>query len=222
MASPRGSSVLWSSRTRRSPGSSSRRWPSGCGPRKPERQPHRRCPGRPLPRRRRRGLARLVEPLLRYVHAIAVQAFRLPPEDAEDVFQDVFARVYERLDSLREDDARPPLDRAAHPPTLHRPAPLGRGASRTRTSKRSPTSPPRTCSPISRTPSTCTRRWPIAGELPGRSWTASSPRTRATARSGTPSASLRARSRVASPAASTSFERPSREEMSRLYRQVSG
>lgn len=39
------------------------------------------------------------------MYAIAVQAFRLPPEDAEDVFQDVFARVYERLDSLREDDA---------------------------------------------------------------------------------------------------------------------
>ena len=39
------------------------------------------------------------------MYAIAVQAFRLPPQDAEDVFQDVFARVYERLDSLRKDDA---------------------------------------------------------------------------------------------------------------------
>jgi RNA polymerase sigma factor (sigma-70 family) len=39
------------------------------------------------------------------VYAIAVQGFRLPPHDAEDVFQDVFARVFERLDSLREDDA---------------------------------------------------------------------------------------------------------------------
>jgi RNA polymerase sigma factor (sigma-70 family) len=39
------------------------------------------------------------------VYAIAVQAFRLSPQDAEDVYQDVFARVYERLDSLREDDA---------------------------------------------------------------------------------------------------------------------
>lgn len=47
----------------------------------------------------------LVERFSRYVYAIAVQAFRLPPQDAEDVFQDVFARVYERLDSLREDDA---------------------------------------------------------------------------------------------------------------------
>jgi RNA polymerase sigma factor (sigma-70 family) len=47
----------------------------------------------------------LVERFSRYVYAIAVQGFRLPPHDAEDVFQDVFARVYERLDSLREDDA---------------------------------------------------------------------------------------------------------------------
>jgi RNA polymerase sigma factor (sigma-70 family) len=47
----------------------------------------------------------LVERFSRYVHAIAVQGFRLPPHDAEDIFQDVFARVYERLDSLREDDA---------------------------------------------------------------------------------------------------------------------
>lgn len=47
----------------------------------------------------------LVERFSRYVYAIAVQGFQLPPHDAEDVFQDVFARVYERLDSLREDDA---------------------------------------------------------------------------------------------------------------------
>ncbi len=47
----------------------------------------------------------LVERFSRYVYAIAVQGFRLAPHDAEDVFQDVFARVYERLDSLREDDA---------------------------------------------------------------------------------------------------------------------
>ena len=37
--------------------------------------------------------------------AIATQAFRLPQHDAEDVFQDVFARVFERLDSLRSDEA---------------------------------------------------------------------------------------------------------------------
>jgi len=47
----------------------------------------------------------LVERFSRYVFAIAVQGFRLPPQDAEDVFQEVFARVYQRLDSLRDDEA---------------------------------------------------------------------------------------------------------------------
>ena len=47
----------------------------------------------------------LVERFSRYVYAIAMQGFRLPEHDAEDVFQEVFARVYERLDSLRDDDA---------------------------------------------------------------------------------------------------------------------
>ena len=47
----------------------------------------------------------LVDRFSRYVYAICVQAFRLPEHDAEDVFQEVFARVYERLDSLREDEA---------------------------------------------------------------------------------------------------------------------
>jgi RNA polymerase sigma factor (sigma-70 family) len=47
----------------------------------------------------------LVERFARYVSAIATQAFRLPPHDAEDVFQTVFMRVFERLDSLRSDEA---------------------------------------------------------------------------------------------------------------------
>ena len=47
----------------------------------------------------------LVARFSRYVYAIAMQGFRLPEHDAEDVFQEVFARVYERLDSLRDDDA---------------------------------------------------------------------------------------------------------------------
>ena len=47
----------------------------------------------------------LVERFSRYVYAIAVQAFRLAPHDAEDVFQDVFARVFEHLDRLRNDEA---------------------------------------------------------------------------------------------------------------------
>jgi RNA polymerase sigma factor (sigma-70 family) len=47
----------------------------------------------------------LVERFSRYVYAIAVQAFRLSAPDAEDVFQEVFARVYEHLGRLRNDDA---------------------------------------------------------------------------------------------------------------------
>ena len=47
----------------------------------------------------------LVERFSRYVYAICTQAFRLAAHDAEDVFQEVFARVYEHLDRLRNDDA---------------------------------------------------------------------------------------------------------------------
>jgi RNA polymerase sigma factor (sigma-70 family) len=47
----------------------------------------------------------LVERFSRYVYAICVQAFRLSRDDAEDVFQEVFSRVYEHLDRLRSDDA---------------------------------------------------------------------------------------------------------------------
>jgi len=47
----------------------------------------------------------LVERFSRYVYAITSQAFRLPQHDAEDVFQEVFARVYEHLDRLRNDEA---------------------------------------------------------------------------------------------------------------------
>jgi len=47
----------------------------------------------------------LVERFSRYVYAIAIQAFRLPESDAEDVFQEVFARAYQHLDKLRDDSA---------------------------------------------------------------------------------------------------------------------
>jgi RNA polymerase sigma factor (sigma-70 family) len=47
----------------------------------------------------------LVERFSRYVHAICVQAFRLPLHDAEDVFQDVFMKMYEQLNKLRDDSA---------------------------------------------------------------------------------------------------------------------
>ena len=50
----------------------------------------------------------LVERFSRYVYAIAVQAFRLPEADAEDVVQEVFARAYQHLDTLRDDAAVKP------------------------------------------------------------------------------------------------------------------
>jgi RNA polymerase sigma-70 factor, ECF subfamily len=50
----------------------------------------------------------LVERYSRYVYAIAVRGFRLSDDDAEDVFQDVFTRIYLRLDSLRDDSALRP------------------------------------------------------------------------------------------------------------------
>ncbi len=50
----------------------------------------------------------LVDRYARYVYAIATRVYRLTPEDAEDVFQEVFARVFERLDTLRDGDALRP------------------------------------------------------------------------------------------------------------------
>ena len=46
-----------------------------------------------------------VERFSRYVYAICSRGFRLAQHDAEDVFQEVFARAYERLAELRSDDA---------------------------------------------------------------------------------------------------------------------
>ena len=50
----------------------------------------------------------LVARFSRYVYGIAIQAFRLSEQDAEDVFQDCFSRVYENLDRLRDDSALRP------------------------------------------------------------------------------------------------------------------
>jgi RNA polymerase sigma-70 factor (ECF subfamily) len=50
----------------------------------------------------------LVDRYARYVYAIAARVYRLEPSDAEDVFQEVFARVFERLHTLREADALRP------------------------------------------------------------------------------------------------------------------
>ena len=52
-----------------------------------------------------RAWTALVERFSRYVYAIATQAYRLAEHDADDVFQEVFARAYEHLDRLRDDDA---------------------------------------------------------------------------------------------------------------------
>lgn len=49
--------------------------------------------------------AQLVERFSRYVYAICSQGFRLSSHDAEDVFQEVFAKAYEKLPRLRNDDA---------------------------------------------------------------------------------------------------------------------
>jgi RNA polymerase sigma factor (sigma-70 family) len=57
----------------------------------------------------RRGDAHAWPELVRrfspYVYAIAVRAYRLSEHDAEDVFQEVFVRAWQRLDELRSDDA---------------------------------------------------------------------------------------------------------------------
>jgi RNA polymerase sigma-70 factor, ECF subfamily len=50
----------------------------------------------------------LVERFSRYVYAVAVRGFRLGEQDAEDVFQDVFTRVYTHLDTLRDESALRP------------------------------------------------------------------------------------------------------------------
>jgi RNA polymerase sigma factor (sigma-70 family) len=47
----------------------------------------------------------LVNRFSRYVFAICSQAYRLSRDDAEEVFQEVFARTYQHLERLRDDAA---------------------------------------------------------------------------------------------------------------------
>ncbi len=47
----------------------------------------------------------LVERFSRFVYAICVRGFRLSEPDAEDVFQEVFAKTFEQLHRLRDDGA---------------------------------------------------------------------------------------------------------------------
>jgi RNA polymerase sigma factor (sigma-70 family) len=52
-----------------------------------------------------RAWNQLVDRYSSYVYAIAVRGFRLDEHDAEDLFQEVFARTYERLGQLRDPGA---------------------------------------------------------------------------------------------------------------------
>ena len=162
----------------------------------------------------------LVDRFSRYVYAIAVQGFRLGQQDAEDVFQDVFARVYERLGSLRDDDAvRPWIAQLTRRVCIDR---LRSGARESdadledaaRAARRGHADRARGGLRRARGDGRAAR------ELPGRSSTASSPGTRATGRSATRSDCPPGRSPAASPAASTSFVTPSREEILRPPRPV--
>jgi RNA polymerase sigma-70 factor (ECF subfamily) len=47
----------------------------------------------------------LVERFSRYVYAVCGRGFGLGGQDAEDAFQEVFTRIYTRLDTLRDDSA---------------------------------------------------------------------------------------------------------------------
>src|SRR6266566_5097371 len=65
-----------------------------------------------------------VERFSRYVYAICSRGFRLAQPDAEDVFQEVFARAFERLSELRSDDAvRPWLAQLTRRLCIDRPRP---------------------------------------------------------------------------------------------------
>lgn len=50
----------------------------------------------------------LVDRYARYVHAIVSRVYRLESHDAEDAFQEVFVRIFERLDTLRDGAALRP------------------------------------------------------------------------------------------------------------------
>jgi RNA polymerase sigma-70 factor, ECF subfamily len=47
----------------------------------------------------------LIERFDRYVLGIIRHGYRVPAQDAEDVFQEIFTKAYRRLDDLRNDDA---------------------------------------------------------------------------------------------------------------------
>ena len=165
---------------------------------------------RTLPRGDEGAWAELVERFGRYVYAIASQGFRLRPTDAEDVFQEIFARAYERLGQLRDDAAVRPwlaqltrrycLDRLRGPGATSRSA--DRRAGRLR----------RHAGAAGRGASPCASRSRSCPTPAATSSIASSPATRATGRSATSSACPPGRSPAASPAAWSSCATSSREE----------
>lgn len=55
-----------------------------------------------------RSWRELVETYSRYINAIAVRGYRLSAADAEDVFQEVFARTWRNLDRIHDDEALRP------------------------------------------------------------------------------------------------------------------
>ena len=152
----------------------------------------------------------LVERFSRYVYAISVRAFRLSEADAEDVFQEVFARTFERLDSLRDDAAiRPWLAQLTRNACVDR---LRSGA------REELTEDPDAEQSRTRRSSGSTRRWPSTRRCASspataaRSSTASSPSDESYRSIGEALELPPARSRAASRAVSASCARSSREE----------
>jgi RNA polymerase sigma factor (sigma-70 family) len=50
----------------------------------------------------------VVDRYSRYVYSIASRAYRLPDEEAEDVFQEAFLRTWQHLERIHDDDALRP------------------------------------------------------------------------------------------------------------------
>ena len=123
----------------------------------------------------------LVERFSRYVYAIAQRGFQLSGADAEDVFQEVFARTYERLGRPARRRGAAALARPDHAAAEHR-----RAAARRARAGRPSRSPSRSTtrgSPGSTRRCRCTRRWTSCPTTARRCSTGSSAATRATARS---------------------------------------
>jgi RNA polymerase sigma factor (sigma-70 family) len=55
-----------------------------------------------------RAWAELVDVYAAYVHSITVRGYRLPPADAEDVFQEAFLRTWQNLERIHDDEALRP------------------------------------------------------------------------------------------------------------------